>query len=74
MLEEPFLDLRDRIVELRPEFDERGLLGLTFHPEFADNGRFYVYYSAPLRDEAPDDWNHTAHVSEFRVTLPDERL
>lgn len=27
--------------------DERGLLGLAFHPDYASNGRFYVYY-APL--------------------------
>ena len=71
MLPEPFLDVSDRIVELRAEFDERGLLGLAFHPNFADNGRFYVYYSAPLREEAPDDWDHTSHVSEFKVNLPE---
>ena len=71
MLPEPFLDVSDRIVELRAEFDERGLLGLAFHPRFADNGRFYVYYSAPLREEAPDDWDHTSRVSEFKVNLPE---
>ena len=72
MLTEPFLDLSDRIVELRDEFDERGLLGLAFHPNFAENGRFYVYYSAPLREAAPDDWNHTSHISEFKVNLPED--
>jgi glucose/arabinose dehydrogenase len=25
--------------------DERGLLGLAFHPDFEDNGHFYVYYT-----------------------------
>ncbi len=67
-LEEPFLDISDRIVELQENFDERGLLGLAFHPNYADNGQFYVYYSAPLRESAPDNWNHTAHVSEFTVS------
>jgi hypothetical protein len=41
--DDPFLDLSDRIVDLREQFDERGLLGLAFHPDYADNGRFYVH-------------------------------
>ena len=74
LLAEPFLDLRDRLVNLNPGFDERGLLGLAFHPEYADNGRFFVYYSAPLREEAPDNFNHTSHISEFQVSAdnPDQ--
>lgn len=63
--EEPFLDLTDRVIELDPGYDERGLLGLAFHPDYAENGRLYVYYSAPLRDDAPEGWNHTAVLSEF---------
>jgi glucose/arabinose dehydrogenase len=70
LLEEPFLDLRDAIVELSEDYDERGLLGLAFHPQYATNGRLYVYYSAPLRDEAPDDWDHTARLSELTVSDP----
>ncbi len=68
---EPFLDLRDRMVELRERYDERGLLGLAFHPTYKENGRFFVYYSAPLRADAPSDWDHTSHVSEFRVSSED---
>src|SRR5690625_3087193 len=68
VLDEPFLDVSDRMVELSESYDERGLLGLAFHPDYADNGRFFVYYSAPLREGAPEDWNHTAHVSEFTVS------
>jgi glucose/arabinose dehydrogenase len=76
LLEQPFLDIQDRLVELMPEFDERGLLGLAFHPNFATNGRFFVYYSAPLREGAPAGFNHTSHVSEFSVsaTNPNEAL
>ena len=68
VLDTPFLDVQDRLVPLNDGYDERGLLGLSFHPDYATNGRFYVYYSAPLRDEAPDDFNHTSHVAEFIVS------
>ena len=26
-------------------YDERGLLGLAFHPQFYQNGLFYLHYS-----------------------------
>lgn len=68
LLEEPFLDLRDRLVPLGPDLDERGALGLAFHPDYAANGRLFVYYSAPLRTEGPAGWDHTSHVSEFSVS------
>jgi glucose/arabinose dehydrogenase len=68
LLEEPFLDVRDRMLTLRTTFDERGLLGLAFHPDYASNGRFFVYYSAPLRPSAPSGWDHTSHISEFHVS------
>ena len=45
LLPEPFLDIRNRIVDLWADFDERGLLGLAFDPDFATNGKFYVAYS-----------------------------
>jgi glucose/arabinose dehydrogenase len=65
---EPFLDLRSRIVPLMPGFDERGLLGLAFHPRYASNGRFFVFYSAPLRPGAPAGFNTTSTIAEFRVS------
>ena len=68
---DPFLDLRSRMVALMPGFDERGLLGLAFHPQYAANGRFFVYYSAPLRAGGPAGFNHTGHISEFRVSAAD---
>lgn len=64
----PFLDISDQILEIEASYDERGLLGLAFHPDFADNGRFFVYYSAPLAEGAPENWDHTSYVSEFRVS------
>lgn len=37
---------------------ERGLLGLAFHPDYANNGYFYVYYSKP---------NGDSQISRFSV-------
>jgi glucose/arabinose dehydrogenase len=75
LLDDVFLDITDRVVELEPEFDERGLLGIAFHPDYAENGRFFVYYSAPMRGDAPLGrrmrWNHTAYLSEFSVSDDD---
>ncbi|KLK88609.1 plastocyanin [Methanoculleus sediminis] len=67
LLEEPFLDVRDRLVELNPAFDERGLLSIAFHPDFRENGRVFAFYSAPLREEAPEDWNCTNRLVEFEI-------
>lgn len=73
LLEEPFLDLQDRMIPLNSGYDERGLLALAFHPDFDSNGRFYVYYSAPLRAGAPEEWDHTSHLSEFTVSADSNR-
>lgn len=69
--DEPFLDVSDRMLELRDGFEERGLIGFAVHPDFPEDGRVFVHYSAPLRDSAPGGWDHTAVVSEFRVSADD---
>ena len=43
-----FLDIRPRIIKLGVSggrYDERGLVGLAFHPDFYYNGLFYLHYS-----------------------------
>jgi glucose/arabinose dehydrogenase len=40
-----FIDLSSKIVIPATTGDERGLLGLTFHPQFMSNGKFYVDYT-----------------------------
>lgn len=42
-----FLDIRSRVIKLGASggYDERGLLGLAFHPGFSYNGLFYLHYS-----------------------------
>ncbi|KAB2909140.1 MAG: PQQ-dependent sugar dehydrogenase [Ignavibacteriales bacterium] len=59
-----FLDLTDRVLY----GGEQGLLGLAFHPDYANNGYFYVNYttSNPRR----------THISRFQVspTNPDSAM
>lgn len=62
-----FLDLRGKIAKLNQGFDERGILGVALHPKFKENRKLYVYYSAPRRNDAPPKWDHTSHLSEFKV-------
>jgi glucose/arabinose dehydrogenase len=40
-LSSQFLDIRSKVLA----GGERGLLGLAFHPQYASNGRFFVYYT-----------------------------
>jgi glucose/arabinose dehydrogenase len=68
-LPSPFLNLADRLVRLSRDYDERGLLGLAFHPEFATNGRLFVYYSTPASADAEPPVDHTNRLSEFTVGL-----
>jgi len=44
VLPTPFLDMSSRI---RSSGSEQGLLGLAFHPRYAENGRFFVGYTDP---------------------------
>jgi len=47
--------------------NERGLLGLAFHPDFASNGYFYANYTHDPPDPNPD----VTRVSRFEVSAGD---
>lgn len=72
VLDQPFLNVTDRLVKIDPTYDERGLLSIAFHPQFASNGRVFVYYSAPLRAGVDPNWSCTNHLSEFQVSKTDK--
>ena len=42
-----FLDISDRISR---KGNEEGLIGFTFHPDFKNNGQFFVHYSSSVKD------------------------
>jgi glucose/arabinose dehydrogenase len=73
----PLIDVSGKMVALSPGYDERGLLGLAFHPEFKSNGRFFIYYQLPPRPGAPPGgtaWNNLSRISEFRVSASNPNI
>ena len=62
MLDPAFLDISDRVLA---NGIEQGLLGLAFHPDYASNGRFFVYYT---------DREGRRQLSEFQVSASDPNL
>jgi glucose/arabinose dehydrogenase len=63
--DEPFIDVSDKLTEVTGEM---GLLGMTFHPNFQQNRKFYLRYSAPPREGTPDDFDHTEVLAEFTAS------
>ena len=80
VLPTPFLDLSSKLVPARAGFDERGLLGLTFHPDYSNagtfgEGKFYVYYSAPQTGgTVTDPIDHQSVVAEYQVSASDPNV
>ena len=67
ILSTPFLDLSSTIQSLGTSYDERGLLGLAFHPNYDTNGWVFVYYSKAKSGAGID---HESVLSRFTVTTP----
>jgi len=71
LLSTPFLDISNKLVTLMPGYDERGLLGLAFHPGYSTNGRFFVYYAAPPPNT---NYDNMTVLSEFKVSTNNPNL
>lgn len=75
LVEKPVADLRNRVVEVRKGFDERGLLGLAFHPNFAKQGapgygKLYTYTSEPVNEKVKSDFPLNMKVVPEAPALP----
>jgi glucose/arabinose dehydrogenase len=57
LLETPFLDITDRVGS---SGNEQGLLGLAFHPHYAENRRFFVNYT---------DKNGNTVIARFQASV-----
>lgn len=58
-----FLDIRSQVAPWKKN-NEEGLLGLAFHPNYKENGQFFVYYSA-------EGMPRKSKVSRFQVSADD---
>lgn len=65
LLTQPFLDVSNQLVALNPGYDERGLLGIAFHPDFTIKHKFYVFYSVPSNTSGSD---HKGILVEYMVS------
>ncbi len=59
----PLLDLKSKLIKVNNGYEERGLLGITLHPKFKSNKKFYVFYSTPSTQKS----NHTGVLAEYKV-------
>lgn len=58
----PFLDITEKVESLA---DEMGLLGLAFHPAYAQNQRFFVHYDRDVNGQLQ------SVISEFAASTSD---
>jgi len=79
---ELFLDVSKLLVTLGlgpGKYDERGLLGIAFHPQFRFNGLFYTFTSQPVKGSADFSTlpqgaapNCQSVLTEWRVKRPNK--
>ncbi len=65
LLPTPFLDIDGTVVGGDSGSTEQGLLGLAFHPDYANNGRFYVNYTGSGGD---------TRIAEYQVSAGDPNI
>ena len=64
----PFLDLTGICSNPTSVGDERGLLGMAFHPDYKNNGYFYVNYTATVGGSL------STYIVRYQVSATDSNL
>ncbi len=59
----PFFDISEKVESP----GEKGMLGMTFDPDFANNGYFYVFYTGPF-DNTQDPPTFKSHIERYTVS------
>jgi glucose/arabinose dehydrogenase len=67
----PYFDLTDKVLSTG---DEQGLLGLAFHPQFAQNGKLYVSYSRDSDEHRVISELTAASPADDTVPITSERV
>ena len=62
-----FMDIQELVLTSSYKGDERGLLGLEFHPEFSENRKFYIFFSTRKSSSS----EQIIRVSEYKVNADD---
>jgi glucose/arabinose dehydrogenase len=79
LLATPFLNVAGRMVNLMPDYDERGLLGFAFHPDFNNPSapgfhKIYTYTCEPVTGPAdftvpnPSSFDSQSVIAEWKVS------
>lgn len=82
LLPTPLLDVRDRVVPLKPRYDERGLIGLALHTNFAQHPLVYTYTSEsngpaadfPIAMPTGSTNDHQQVIAEWRIDSTNSNL
>ena len=61
-IREPFMDIKSDVLSSSQAGDERGFLGLAFHPSFASNNRLFISYSIQSGSQ------QKVRISQFTVS------
>ena len=70
---EPFIDLSEEAggPVTSEGIDERGLLGLAFHPQYATNREFFVFYTAKNPDTMDDEHPYLDVLARYTARADD---